>query len=132
MNWLPIARYILARTREPSIVHRSVAAIGGIVAALSLSGPEKWIALVVSASALIGILMPDTERPSAGFGDRESSEPLPPIELVAKPTLVRDVDPGIQPVSDSDHLRQSVSSEHRIEETQHLDPFNPGSGWGDK
>lgn len=133
MNWLAVGRYILARTREPSTVHRAVAAIGGLMASFSLSGPEKWVAMVVSASALIGILMPDTERPTAGFGDRESSEPLPPIELVAKPTLVRDVDCSVQPVPDSDLVRrQPMPAEHRVEENPYPDKFESGGGWGDK
>jgi len=84
MNWVSVGRYVVARTREPSTAHRAVAAVGGLWAALSLSGPEKWVAIVVSASALLGILLPDTE---SGFGDRESNvhpPQLPPIELVGR------------------------------------------------
>ena len=93
MNWLMILRYIVARTREPSIVHRGVAAAGGLVASFSLSGPEKWVALIVSGSALIGILLPDSvPAPSTGFNDASlqpvpppaAPNALPPVDLVGR------------------------------------------------
>ena len=125
MNWVAVGRYIVARTREPSTVHRAMAAVGGLWAALSLSGPEQWVAIVVSASALLGILLPDTE---SGFGDRESNvhpPQLPPIELVGRPAADPLADqgragaghagPGADVVQPVDFVRQPVSSQHRAE-----------------
>lgn len=138
MNWLAVGRYVVARTREPSTVHRAVAAIGGFIAAFSLDGSEKWVALVVSASALIGILLPDSETFPTGFGDKESGpvteekpdavadspSGLPPVELVGRPAVpladqagavAGDAGPGADVVQPVDFVRQPVPPVRRTE-----------------
>lgn len=127
MNWVGVIRYIIERTREPSIVHRAVAAIGGIMAASQLSGPEKWIALILGGSAIIGILMPDAVPPEnpSGFQDRDS-EPLPQPVVAQKDRPVHQ--PGADPERSnpiSGKLRDPVPTQCKFE--RYRDPEDSGT-----
>lgn len=76
--WVSVVQYVLRRTREPTTVHRAVQTVLGISAGWALTGPERYVALIVGISGLIGILMPDrldTPPPpdpftSSGWGDK--------------------------------------------------------------
>lgn len=130
MNWRSVAQYLLARTREPSIVHRGVQAVGGIIAAWALAGPERWIGLILSASALVGILMPDAVETA------HATPPpaLPPIDVPARPdAVVADADMGA--VRTADRLRQPVPAGDRPVSYPSADPNaypRFGSGFGDR
>lgn len=74
-----ILRYLKDRLQEPGTVHRGVMAVGGIIGAFELNGPERWIATLIGVGNLLGILIPDAPAHSepAGWNDAD----LPPIEL---------------------------------------------------
>lgn len=155
MNWLSIVRYIVSRTREPSTVHRAVAAIGGLAAAFSLSGPEKWVALIVGGSALIGILLPDSEtgkmievqsstgvpigsietgEPESGFADKTAE--APPIVLVGRPAIENYDLPESVPIDRragvaDDRLRPAVPADRRHQQgrSSNVDSEPRDSGW---
>lgn len=143
MKWVPIIRYIIARTKEPSIVHRGVAAIGSFIAALSLSGPEKWVALIVSGSAIIGILIPDTVEPkSQGYND--ASQDMGEAPTTQPERAGTDVAPQ-NPVlrwpgagaecshSAADGVRQPVPSvDYPIGGSDDTYPNLPPAGFGDR
>lgn len=138
-KWVSIIRYIIARTKEPSIVHRGVAAIGGFIAALSLSGPEKWVALIVSSSAIIGILMPDTVEPKLqGYNDAsQDAATAPAIEpagagadVATRNNIIHRPSVGADYYDATPNgVRQSVLPDTSI---IHQQDRQLESGWGDK
>lgn len=139
MNWVAVGRYILARTSEPSIVHRGFAAVTGCIAALSLSGPSKWVAIIVSASSLIGILMPDAVHSGYNDASQNVGETAKPkyeqttADVVTQTTTVHQSGPAHECVHPTpDFVRQPVPAEHRIEENPYPDKFESSGGWGDK
>lgn len=126
MNWRAVVRYVVARTREPTTVHRAIGAVGGIVAGFSLEGPAKWVALIVGASNLIGIFMPDASP--QGYNDATSENrrapEYPPIDLVGRPAVpladqagavAGDAGPGADVVQPVDFVRQPVPPVRRTE-----------------
>ena len=136
MNWLAVAQYLLARTREPTIVHRAVQAVGGLIAAWALTGPERWIGLILSTSALIGILMPDAVETAHAATPPAA---LPPIELQARPepldTGGHSTDSVGAPAGQSDQLRQSMPSGDQFRTYSTTAPNTYprfGSGFGDR
>ena len=117
VNLLPIAHYIVDRLQEPSTAHRSIAAIGGFIAALSLTGPEKWVAMVMSVSALVGILLPDSPSQPTGFTDASPAQPItnppvsqPPVAPTPAPSRPVHPDAGVrvEPVLPADGVRDPV------------------------
>ena len=135
MNILPIVRYITARLQEPSIVHRSVAAIGGFSAAFSLTGPEKWVAMIMSASALIGILLPDSPSQPTGFTDASPAQPItnppvsqPPVAPTPAPSRPVHPDAGVrvEPVLPADGVRDPVPTRPVVAESSVQREPGPG------
>lgn len=140
MNWVAVGRYILARTREPSIVHRGFAAVTGCIAALSLSGPSRWVAIIVSTSSLLGVLMPDAVQ--SGYNDASQNVgettgtkyEQAPADVVTQTTAVHQSGPTPERDHPAPDLvrRQPVPAERRVEENPYPDQFESGGGWGDK
>ena len=115
MNWISIAQYILARTKEPSIVHRGVQAVGGLIAAWALTGPERWIGVILSVSALLGILMPDAATQNSGWND-------------ASPMQKNDSNNGTHPVNTASNGVQRVPTRPRSNTVEAADRKQTGFG----
>lgn len=110
---LTTLRYLKARLQEPTSIHRGVMAVGGIVGAFELTGPERWISGLIAIGNLLGVLVPDDPKPPVGFNE---ASPLPPIDLQGRSESPHGTPPAVsadrhspgQPRAAAGRMRQSV------------------------